>query len=340
MRAVAIQSIGTLLCLLVTADACARAVLAVSTDAGAAAEARLYDGQTYAAPVDVSPFGTFTGGARLACGDVNADGQADLIVAAGPDGSPTIRIINGRNGALIDDFLAFPANFTNGMYAAAGDVDGDGRADVIAGAGSGANPAVKVFSGADRSLIRSFFAFAPSFTGGVRVAAGDVNGDGHADIIVGAGPGAKPEVRIFDGVTLAMIDDFSAFSDSFLGGVYVASADLNGDGVADIIVGADAGGTPTVAVFSGVNHAPLESFYAFDVGFSGGVRVGAGDVNGDGKNEIIVAAGNGGGEVKVLTWPSLTIAHDFLPFGANFSDGIFVAGPAPDDTIFADGLDP
>jgi FG-GAP-like repeat/FG-GAP repeat len=339
MRVTAIRAICTLLGLLVAGDSCARAVFAASTDAGAAAIARLYDGQTYTAPIDLSPFASFTGGARVACGDVNVDGQADLIVGAGAGGTPQIKIYSGRNGALLDDYLAFSAAFGGGVYVAAGDVDGDGHADVIVGAGSTGGPFVKAFSGLDHSLLKNFYAFSPSFIGGVRVAGGDVNGDGHADIIAAAGPGGTPEVRIFDGVTGSMIDDFLAFAPTFSGGIYVAAADLDGDGAADIIVGADAGGAPTVAVFSGVGHQSLGSFNAFAVAFAGGVRVGAGDVNGDGTTDIVVATGVGAGEVKVLSWPSLTTINDFTPFGAAFASGVFVAGPAPDDAIFGDGFD-
>ena len=99
------------------------------------------------------------------------------------------------------------------MRVAAGDVDGDGRADIITGAGPGGGPHVRVFSGVDLHELASFYAFDPTFAGGVSVAAGDIDGDGHSDIITGAGPGSGeaditaellgsggPEVRIFSGV--------------------------------------------------------------------------------------------------------------------------------------------
>jgi len=263
-------------------------------------------------------------------------------LAEGAGGAPDVRIYSGRNGTLLDEYFAFASVFAGGVYVAAGDVDGDGRADVIAGAGSGGAPQVTVFSGAPgHAVLKNFFAFAPGFNGGVRVAAGDVNGDGHADIIAAAGPGGTPEVRVFDGMTGSMIDDFLAFPASFPGGIYAAAADLTGDGKADIIVGADAGGMPTVAVFNGVGHVPITSFLAFASTFAGGVRVGAGDVDGNGSVEIVVGTGNNApGEVKVLSWPALGVVHDFNPFGASFTNGVFVAGPAPDDAIFADGFEP
>ena len=66
----------------------------------------------------------------------------------------------------------------------------------------------------------SLFAY-PGFTGGVRVAAGDVNGDGVADFITGPGAGAGPNVKLFHGTTLATIDSFNAFGAGFTWGAVV-----------------------------------------------------------------------------------------------------------------------
>jgi FG-GAP repeat protein len=102
-------------------------------------------------------------------------------------------------------------------------VNNDNFDDIITGAE--ANAHVKVFSGVDNSEIRSFFAF-PGFTGGVRVAAGDVNGDGHADIIAGAGASGAGHVKVFDGLSLNVLQDFFAYGSSYAGGVFVAASDV------------------------------------------------------------------------------------------------------------------
>src|SRR5439155_6319235 len=132
----------------------------------------------------------------------------------GSGAGPHVKVFEGDDGSLLASFFAFAPNFTGGISVGAGDVNGDGRADVIVGAGPGAGPHVKVIDGtklgqvladgqiADGALLASFFAFAPGFRGGVSVAAADVNADGRADLVVGAGPGAGPHDKDIDATKL------------------------------------------------------------------------------------------------------------------------------------------
>jgi uncharacterized delta-60 repeat protein len=95
----------------------------------------------------------------------------------------------------------------------------------------------------------------PGFSGSVRTAVADVNGDGVPDSVVAAGPGGGPNVIVYDGTNGAKIADFFAFESSFTGGVFVAAADLNGDGKAEVIATPDQGGGPVVAIYDGTKLA-------------------------------------------------------------------------------------
>ncbi|MGH9268888.1 MAG: hypothetical protein ACRD0D_12030, partial [Acidimicrobiales bacterium] len=158
-----------------------------------------------------------------------------------------------------------------------------------------------------------------------RVAAGFVTPDNRADIITGAGPGGGPHVKVFDGNTGGELGGLLAYG-GFTGGVYVASGDLNGDRLADIITGPGPGGGPHVKAFSGLNGAEMRSFFAYDAGFTGGVFVGGGDVTGDGRADIIAGAGPGGGpHVRVFDGASAAEARSFFAYDGGTA-GVRVAG--------------
>jgi hypothetical protein len=268
----------------------------------------------------------FLGGVRVAVGDVNGDGVPDIITAPGAGGGPDVRVYDGATGNLIREFMAYDPSFLGGVYVAAGDVNADGFADIITGADAGGGPEVRVFSGKDGSVLQSFFAYDPRFPGGVRVAAGDVKGDGHADIITGAGPGGGPEVRVFDGVDGSILQDYFAYAPTFTGGVYVAAGDVNGDGKADVITGAGAGGGPEVRVFSGANGSVLQSCFAYDPRFPGGVRV-AYVPNANGQGQIATGAGPGGGpEAELFNGSSLSVMDAFFAYNSGFPGGLYVGG--------------
>jgi len=267
----------------------------------------------------------FSGGVRVATGDVNGDGVPDIITAPGPGGGPEVRVFDGVSGALVMDFMAYSPSFTGGVNVAVADVNGDGHADIITAPDAGGGPEVKVVSGKTQALLYDFFAFTPSFTGGVRVGAGDVNHDGFADIIAGKGPGSDAAVAVFSGKTSSQLATWLPFP-GFGGGVYVSAGDVNGDGFADIVVGAGAGGGPAVRVYSGANPAILlRDFFAYNTNFTGGVRVAVADVDGDGFADIITAPGAGGApDMRVFDVATLARLDEFMAYDPSFLGGVFV----------------
>jgi hypothetical protein len=163
----------------------------------------------------------FTGGVFVAAGNVTSDNTMDIITGAGPGGGPHVKVFRGTDLAVLQSFMAYDPTFTGGVNVAAADFDGDGKPDIITGAGPGGGPHVKVFRGTDLKLLASYFAYNPSFTGGVFVAARDLDGDGHAEILTGAGSGGGSQVEVFRGADLTLLDDVFAFDPLFQGGVFV-----------------------------------------------------------------------------------------------------------------------
>jgi hypothetical protein len=215
------------------------------------------------------------------------------------------------------------------------DMDNFGPQEIVTGAGPGGGPHVLAWSWnyahGSMESVASFYAYEPSFAGGVFVACEDVDGDGFADIVTGAGPGGGPHVRAFSVAGgLREIAGFFAYDPAFAGGVAVATGDVNGDGVAEIITGAGAGGGPHVRVLSargGVTE--LAGFFSGDPSFAGGVWVAAGDLDGDGFDEIVTGAGPGGlpyvRVFRMLPGGGVVEVASFLAYEAVFHGGVHVA---------------
>lgn len=289
--------------------------------------------------------------AALAAGDYakgnpsrNNSAQLDHIVAGSVERSSSRIVVqtdlmSGSQG--FEDILRtsnVPLDFRVPASVAWGDVTGDGRADLIVGAGKDGQPYVGVFDGATRANELIFLAYNSAFKGGVRVAVGDVDGDGKPELITGAGPRGGPQVNVYK-VTCAagkscdvsLLKSFFAYSaPSFTGGIYVAAGDTNGDGKDDIVVGAGASGGSRVQVWTWPFTATLNDFFTFSPAFVGGVKVAVGDVNADGKGEVITTPATlGGSLVRVFSVSgkgnSPSVLTEFFAFGTTVVGGFSVA---------------
>jgi hypothetical protein len=273
----------------------------------------------------------FHGGVRVATVDFNSDGVPDILTGPGPGGGPHVKIFDGFTGRMLAEFNAFDPAFRGGVFVAAADLSGDVRPDIVISAGAGGGPFVRTFSvflnappGSQVGLARSFLAYDPRFLGGVSVAAGDIDGDGRAEIITGPGVGGGPDIRVFDSFSNAIVREFLAYDPSFTGGVFVAAGDVDGDFGADVITSPGAGGGPHIREFSGLTTAPLASFFAYDLSFTGGVAIAAVDATSDGHAEIVTGAGSGGGpHVRVFN-ANGSPRTSFFAFDPAFIGGVFV----------------
>jgi hypothetical protein len=333
-------------------------LLAGGTDNGVINIYTINPDGTIGAPRPFQAFPGFAGPVRVAAADVNGDGVADYVLGIGPGGGSLVRVINGATGTdLVPSISAFESSFTGGVFVAATDIDGDGKAEVAVSPDEGGGGRIRVFSLQNGSLatVADFFGIDdPNFRGGARVATGDVNGDSKPDLIVGAGFGGGPRVAIFDGARLLanggappkLIGDFLAFPGadavSLRNGVFVTSGDFNGDGSADLAFGGGPGGAPRVFVLNGAQiaagnvdaaqNSPLANFFvANDTTSRGGVRLTVKDVDRDNKADLVVGSGEQlPSAIRVYLGKDFTaggepaLAAQVDPFNGSPRAGVFV----------------
>lgn len=223
---------------------------------------------------------TFRGGVDVTAADVDNDGKAEIITAAGAGGGPHIKIFK-TNGTLFSQFFAYDTNFRGGVNISAADMDGDGKAEIVTGPGAGGGPHVKVFS-ADGVMKSQMFAYDAGFHGGVDVAAignttkasSKASSSSSANGFVTAPlKGGGPHVKVFsaDGV---MKNQFFAFDTNFNLGLRVASGNSDsGNSGMEIIVAPASGGGPNVKVFSTTGTLIYNNFVAFETWWRGGYDV-------------------------------------------------------------------
>ena len=146
--------------------------------------------------------------------------------------------------------------------------------------------------------------------------------------VAAAGPGGGPAISVYNSLNNNNIATFFAFEEGFTGGVQTAVADVNNDGISDLIVGAGPGGGPRVQVFNGATNftTTLYDFFAFDTAFNGGTYVAGGDFNSDGFDDIVVGAGPGGGpQVNIFDGRTGNVLTQFFAYDQSFRGGVTVA---------------
>jgi hypothetical protein len=290
-----------------------------------------------------NPFPGTTGGVRTAVADFNGDGTPDVAAGTGPGAVAEVKILDGKTGAVLFDVHPF-ADFTGGVFVAAGDVTGDGKAELVITPDLSGGPRVEIYSGSDFQEIANFFGIDdPNFRGGARVAVGDVSGDGIADLVISAGFGGGPRISVYDGRSLArgqqvhVVPDFFLFESTLRNGAYVAVGDVDGDGYADIVGGGGPGGGPRVLVLSGRQllsagaeaafAAPIASFFAGDPAGRAGTPVAVANLDGDRYADVVAGAGNGSqvtayvGRDLAAGTPTESLGFDAYP---GFDNGVFV----------------
>ena len=244
--------------------------LILGTDDGCYVNAivRIIDPVTGGQLAAFTPYPGFKGSVRVASGDVDGDGIADIVVAPGRAIPGLVRVFSAAGFPLAGgayDFYPFGIKYRGGVEVAVGNIDGVGRNEIIAAMSSG-NGMVRVFkvNGAVNPVpFRSFLPFGPKYAAGVMITAGDygtyTNGtwtavpDGKAEIAVGTNAGPVSQVKIFKAapITPVAVRTFLPFGTKFRQGVTLSSAKYSSAVVDDVFVGTGAGGKSRLAIFKG-----------------------------------------------------------------------------------------
>jgi hypothetical protein len=256
---------------------------------------------------NVSSFG-------VATGDVDGNGTTDVILVAERSDGTQVKAIDA-NGAELTSFYVLDPDIVPGVSIAAGDLDGDGEAELVLGGGpthapwppvtNGPDQRVAVY-GSDGTRLAEFTAYPGLFQGGVRVALGDLSGDGRPEVVTAPGPGLEPEIGIFtqdwvEGRDMGTrLGHFLAFERSFEGGASVALGDLDGDGRLELVVGSGPGRVGELRVF-GSDGRLAWSLTPFGPDYRGGISVAAGDLNADGRAEVVAGTSTPPARVRAFS---------------------------------------
>ncbi|MDP2157371.1 MAG: FG-GAP-like repeat-containing protein [Nitrospirota bacterium] len=269
--------------------------------------------KSFAVVMEITPFGPkYMGDISVATGDVDGDGYDEIIAAYGAGKENLARIagftriaVFKRDGTKLagSDFYAFGKSFNFGARVAAGDFDGDGKAEIVVGAGPGSRntAAVRIFSYSG-GIIKDTGVYTVPFGThyGVNVAAGDIDGDGVDELIVAPGPdpAAAPAVTILK-IDTKVAGSWAVRQDSALAispfagafGANIAAGDLDGDGIDEVIAGTGTSASATEGRFAAFRGDGSPYGLLIVDGAAGGIELAAGDINEDGRAEIVTAYG-------------------------------------------------
>jgi hypothetical protein len=271
----------------------------------------------------IVPFAGYTGLLSVNAIDRTGEGIADglLVAVASPGAAPHIMVIDAATGRAALSFFAFDPGFLGGLSVSSGlsAIGATNTAVIVAGAGAGAQPSVSVFNAVTGRFINQFYAFAPEYNGGVNVAMSNPDSTGQSIVVVGAKTVAH--VVAFDlNQTNRPVASFLAFGANIIG-ANVSVGDLDSDGTNNIVVGAGAGGAPSVAIYSSRGQKEVE-FLAYAPGFRGGVNVGLTDFDKDGLLEVATgSAGGAPGTLFIFDNPTDVI---FSAFQTSFATNLMI----------------
>ncbi|MBI5621335.1 VCBS repeat-containing protein [Candidatus Falkowbacteria bacterium] len=230
------------------------------------------------------------------------------------------RIFNRDGVRQQGGFYTSKSQYPSSTQIIVSDVDRDGELETLVAH----NNRVEIYNSAGVKE-KTFYPYGEKYTKGINISIGDLNGDDTQEIVTGTENGGGPHIRVFNDRGDLINPGFFAYGRGYRGGVNVAVGDLNGDGINEIIAGAGVSGGPHIRVFNKDGKLLSAGWFAYDPAFRGGVNVAVGDLNNDGKDEIVSGPGRGGlPEVKVWDSAGHQIGAPFMAFDQSNRNGVEV----------------
>lgn len=252
-----------------------------------------------------------------------------LVAGVGPGVTSRVRIIDPVTLKVLHEIIPFGRENLSGTNVATGDIDHDGDADILVGAGAGSEAMVKYFSSTGK-LIAEFQPYPASPEDGASVAVDDVNGDGIDEVVTLPARGSA-QLRIFQ--YSVETQRFTALAQTLVyprsnqNGFTLATGDLNLDSRADIVIAPRANGRSVTAVSLNADQTftRLVRLNPENQTFTSGLTVAVADINGDGQAEIVTTAGPGYYSHLKIWSVSGALQAEFRPSSAAFRGGLDLA---------------
>ena len=209
-----------------------------------------------------------------------------------------------RNG-----FFSFEPLSSGGDIVAHMDVNGDGVRDSVL-----ASQNKIVAHRHDGQTLFTVYPYTVSYMGQLRLTIADINADGKKEIIVAPNNGQKQPIKIYSLNGDQMGVNWYPFGNKYNGGYSIGVGDIDGSGKQKIVVGSGVGVKAELTIFS-TDLKKIKAIPVFDKRFKGGVLLGMGDINKDGKSEMVIAPQTGRvPSIQVLNGLGKQVYKEFKPF--------------------------
>jgi hypothetical protein len=231
----------------------------------------------------------YPGGTQIAKIDFTGDGKRELVVVTENKIS-----VYRDDGQLYMRRYPYTANYKGQLQVAAGDITGNGKYEIVVAPTVGYPVPIKIYTRHGIQLNHDWFPFGTGYTGGYSVATADIRGYGRDEIVLGAGIGQSPRVRIYRYAgqgSYNLLYNWLAFGSSFFGGINVSAGDIDNDFFDEIVVGAGPGKGPVIRIFEANGNQIGEEITAYTALGRPGIDVEVVDVDFDGKADIVAMSG-------------------------------------------------